>query len=313
MQKVAQDLTELIGRTPLLSLSRLKESEGLGGNIIAKLEAFNPARSVKDRVGYALVKAAEAKGLIDKDTVIIEPTSGNTGIGLAWVAAARGYHIILVMPDSMSVERRSLLAALGAEIVLTPAYEGMGGAIRKAEEIARQAPKAYIPQQFDNPANPRVHYETTAREIWADTDGNVDVFVSGVGTGGTVTGVGRALKERKAGVKIVAVEPWDSPVLSGGKPGPHKLQGIGAGFVPKVLDTTVYDEIIRVKNEDAFAAGRLLARVEGVLAGISSGAALHAAMEMARRGENVEKNIVVLLPDTGERYLSTSLYNNPAR
>lgn len=313
MQKVAQDLTELIGRTPLLSLSRLKESEGLGGNIIAKLEAFNPARSVKDRVGYALVKAAEAKGLIDKDTVIIEPTSGNTGIGLAWVAAARGYHIILVMPDSMSVERRSLLAALGAEIVLTPAYEGMGGAIRKAEEIARQAPKAYIPQQFDNPANPRVHYETTAREIWADTDGNVDVFVSGVGTGGTVTGVGRALKERKAGVKIVAVEPWDSPVLSGGKPGPHKLQGIGAGFVPKVLDTTVYDEIIRVKNEDAFAAGRLLARVEGVLAGISSGAALHAAMEMARRGENVGKNIVVLLPDTGERYLSTSLYNNPAR
>lgn len=313
MQKVAQDLTELIGRTPLLSLSRLKESEGLGGNIIAKLEAFNPARSVKDRVGYALVKAAEAKGLIDKDTVIIEPTSGNTGIGLAWVAAARGYHIILVMPDSMSVERRSLLAALGAEIVLTPAYEGMGGAIRKAEEIARQAPKAYIPQQFDNPANPRVHYETTAREIWADTDGNVDVFVSGVGTGGTVTGVGRALKERKAGVKIVAVEPWDSPVLSGGKPGPHKLQGIGAGFVPKVLDTTVYDEIIRVKNEDAFVAGRLLARVEGVLAGISSGAALHAAMEMARRGENVGKNIVVLLPDTGERYLSTSLYNNPAR
>lgn len=313
MRKVAQDLTELIGRTPLLSLSRLKESEGLGGNIIAKLEAFNPARSVKDRVGYALVKAAEAKGLIDKDTVIIEPTSGNTGIGLAWVAAARGYHIILVMPDSMSVERRSLLAALGAEIVLTPAYEGMGGAIRKAEEIARQAPKAYIPQQFDNPANPRVHYETTAREIWADTDGNVDVFVSGVGTGGTVTGVGRALKERKAGVKIVAVEPWDSPVLSGGKPGPHKLQGIGAGFVPKVLDTTVYDEIIRVKNEDAFAAGRLLARVEGVLAGISSGAALHAAMEMARRGENVGKNIVVLLPDTGERYLSTSLYNNPAR
>lgn len=313
MQKVAQDLTELIGRTPLLSLSRLKESEGLGGNIIAKLEAFNPARSVKDRVGYALVKAAEAKGLIDKDTVIIEPTSGNTGIGLAWVAAARGYHIILVMPDSMSVERRSLLAALGAEIVLTPAYEGMGGAIRKAEEIARQAPKAYIPQQFDNPANPRVHYETTAREIWADTGGNVDVFVSGVGTGGTVTGVGRALKERKAGVKIVAVEPWDSPVLSGGKPGPHKLQGIGAGFVPKVLDTTVYDEIIRVKNEDAFAAGRLLARVEGVLAGISSGAALHAAMEMARRGENVGKNIVVLLPDTGERYLSTSLYNNPAR
>lgn len=313
MQKVAQDLTELIGRTPLLSLSRLKESEGLGGNIIAKLEAFNPARSVKDRVGYALVKAAEAKGLIDKDTVIIEPTSGNTGIGLAWVAAARGYRIILVMPDSMSVERRSLLAALGAEIVLTPAYEGMGGAIRKAEEIARQAPKAYIPQQFDNPANPRVHYETTAREIWADTDGNVDVFVSGVGTGGTVTGVGRALKERKPGVKIVAVEPWDSPVLSGGKPGPHKLQGIGAGFVPKVLDTTVYDEIIRVKNEDAFAAGRLLARVEGVLAGISSGAALHAAMEMARRGENVGKNIVVLLPDTGERYLSTSLYNNPAK
>lgn len=313
MQKVAQDLTELIGRTPLLSLSRLKESEGLGGNIIAKLEAFNPARSVKDRVGYALVKAAEAKGLIDKDTVIIEPTSGNTGIGLAWVAAARGYRIILVMPDSMSVERRSLLAALGAEIVLTPAYEGMGGAIRKAEEIARQAPKAYIPQQFDNPANPRVHYETTAREIWADTDGNVDVFVSGVGTGGTVTGVGRALRERKAGVKIVAVEPWDSPVLSGGKPGPHKLQGIGAGFVPKVLDTTVYDEIIRVKNEEAFAAGRLLARVEGVLAGISSGAALHAAMEMARRGENVGKNIVVLLPDTGERYLSTSLYNNPAR
>lgn len=308
MARIAHDLTELIGSTPLLELQRIKQAKGLNATILAKLEAFNPARSVKDRVGYALIKAAEDEGLIDERTIIIEPTSGNTGIGLAWVAATRGYHIILTMPDSMSIERRSLLRALGAEIVLTPAHEGMGGAIRKAEELAAAIGNAYIPQQFNNPANAEIHRKTTAREVWDDTGGEVDIFVSGVGTGGTVTGVGQVLKQLKPAVKIVAVEPQDSPVLSGGKAGPHKIQGIGAGFVPRVLDTKVYDEIIRVKNDDAFAAGRLLARTEGLLAGISSGAALHAAIRLAQRSENSGKNIVVLLPDTGERYLSTALF-----
>lgn len=309
MSKVAHNLTQLIGNTPLLDLSRIKKNKRLGATILAKIEAFNPARSVKDRVGYALIKAAEDKGLVDNQTVIIEPTSGNTGIGLAWVAATRGYRIILVMPDSMSVERRSLLSALGAEIVLTPAHEGMPGAIRKAYSLAREIGNAYIPQQFDNPANAAIHRKTTAEEIWSDTDGKVDIFIAGVGTGGTITGVGEVLKERNPKVKVVAVEPADSPVLSGGKAGPHKLQGIGAGFVPKVLDTSVYDEIIKVKNDDAFASARLLARVEGLLAGISSGAALHAAIEIARRPENNGKTIVVILPDTGERYLSTKLYS----
>lgn len=309
MAHVAHNLTDLIGNTPLLRLQRIKAQTGLKADILAKLEAFNPARSVKDRVGYALIKSAEDKGLIDERTVIIEPTSGNTGIGLAWVAATRGYRIILTMPDSMSIERRSLLRALGAEIVLTPAHEGMGGAIRRAEELAQEIGNAYIPQQFNNPANSQIHRKTTAEEIWDDTDGKVDIFISGVGTGGTITGVGEILKARNPKVKVIAVEPVDSPVLSGGKPGPHKIQGIGAGFVPKVLNSGVYDEIFKVRNEDAFAAGRLLARTEGVLAGISSGAALHAAIEVAKRSENKGKTIVVLLPDTGERYLSTLLYN----
>lgn len=309
MATVASGLIQLIGNTPLLELSRIESDNNLNATLLAKLEAFNPARSVKDRVGYAMIKAAEEKGLIDEDTVIIEPTSGNTGVGLAWVAAIRGYHLILTMPDSMSLERRSLLRALGAEIVLTPAYEGMGGAISKALELAEKYGNAYIPQQFDNPANVEAHRATTAEEIWNDTDGIVDIFVAGVGTGGTITGVGEALKQHNPRVKVVAVEPADSPVLSGGKPGPHKLQGIGAGFVPKVLNTSVYDEIFKVRNDDAFRMGRQLARKEGVLAGISSGAAAYAAVEVAKRPENAGKTIVVLLPDTGERYLSTPLYN----
>lgn len=309
MAKIARSLIDLIGNTPLLELTRIERDYGLDAKLVAKLESYNPARSVKDRVGYALISSAEEKGLIDENTVIIEPTSGNTGIGLAQVAAIRGYRLILTMPDSMSVERWSLLSALGAEIVLTPAHEGMSGAIRKAEELAKKYGNAFIPQQFNNPANPNVHRLTTANEVWNDTDGKVDVFVAGVGTGGTVTGVGEVLKKLNPKVKVVAVEPADSPVLSGGKSGPHKLQGIGAGFVPKVLDTKVYDEVFRVKNEEAFRAGRLLARTEGVLSGISSGAALHAAIEVAKRPENKGKTIVVLLPDTGERYLSTLLYN----
>lgn len=309
MAKIAHSLTDLIGATPLLELSRIEQQYNLQNRLIAKIEAFNPARSVKDRVGYALITSAAEKGVIDEHTVIIEPTSGNTGIGLALVAATRGYRLILTMPDSMSIERRSLLRALGAEIVLTPAHEGMTGAIRRAEELASEIGNAYIPQQFKNPANTNIHRTTTAQEIWSDTDGNVDIFVAGVGTGGTITGVGETLKRLNPKVKIVAVEPADSPVLSGGKSGPHKLQGIGAGFIPKVLNTAVYDEIIRVKSEEAFQAGRLLALKEGVLAGISSGAALHAAIGVARRPENRGKSIVVLLPDTGERYLSTLLYH----
>ena len=309
MAKIAHSLIDLIGNTPLLELSRIESEKLLKAKVLAKLEYFNPARSVKDRAGYALIRAAEKKGLIDEKTVIIEPTSGNMGIGLAWVAATRGYRIILTMPDSMSIERRSLLKALGAEIVLTPAHEGMGGAIRKAEELAKELKNSYIPQQFNNPANPAMHRETTAKEIWEDTDGEVDIFIAGIGTGGTITGVGEVLKTLKPQVKIIAVEPADSPVLSGGKSGPHKLQGIGAGFVPQVLNTKIYDEIFKVRNDDAFQAARLLARKEGVLAGISSGAALHAALEVAKRPENNGKTIVTLLPDTGERYLSTLLYN----
>lgn len=309
MAKIAHNLTELIGGTPLLELTQIEKEYNLQSRLLAKLESFNPLRSVKDRVGFALINSAIEKGLIDDDTVIIEPTSGNTGIGLAFVCAIHGFHLILTMPDSMSVERRSLLCALGAEIVLTPAHEGMSGAIRKAEELAQKFSNSYIPQQFRNPANANIHRSTTALEIWNDTDGVVDVFVSGIGTGGTITGVGETLKSLNPKIKVVAVEPWDSPVLSGGKPGPHKIQGIGAGFVPKVLSTSVYDEIFRVKNDDAFATGRLVALKEGVLAGISSGAALYAAIEIAKRAENKGKTVVVLLPDTGERYLSTLLYN----
>ena len=309
MEKIAHDLTDLIGRTPLLELSRIGKNLGLKARLIAKLEAFNPLRSVKDRVGYSLITSAIEQGKIDEKTTIIEPTSGNTGIGLAFACAIYGYRLILTMPDSMSIERRSLLQALGSEIVLTPAHEGMVGAIRRAEELAEEIGNAYIPQQFKNPANANIHRTTTAIEIWNDTDGQVDVFVSGIGTGGTITGVGESLKKLNPKVKVVAVEPADSPVLSGGKSGPHKIQGIGAGFVPKVLNTNVYDEIVRVKTEEAVQTGRLLALKEGVLAGISSGAALHAAIELARRPENAGKTIVVLLPDTGERYLSTLLYN----
>jgi cysteine synthase A len=309
MAHIAKSMEGLIGHTPLLELTHIEKEKFLQATVVAKLESLNPARSVKDRVGFALIDDAEEKGIINKHTVIIEPTSGNTGVGLAWVAAVRGYRVVLTMPESMSLERRALLRAFGAEIVLTPAHEGMKGAIQKAEELAKTIGNAYIPQQFNNPANAEIHRRTTAKEIWEDTDGNVDIFVAGIGTGGTITGVGEVLKQRNPKVKVVAVEPADSPVLSNGKPGPHKIQGIGAGFVPQVLNTGIYDEIFRVKNEEAFHAGRLLAQKEGVLAGISSGAALHAAIEIAKRPENKGKQIVVLLPDTGERYLSTPLYN----
>jgi cysteine synthase A len=308
MAKIAQSLVELIGKTPLLELSKVEKDQQLKARVLAKLEYLNPGRSVKDRVGNALIEQAEKQGLLGRNTVIIEPTSGNTGVGLALVAARRGYKLILTMPDSMSIERRTLLRSLGARLVLTPAHEGMPGAIRKAQELASQT-DAFIPQQFANEANPEVHRQTTAKEIWEDTDGKVDIFVAGVGTGGTVTGVGEVLKQLNPKVKVVAVEPYDSPVLSGGKPGPHKLQGIGAGFTPQVLNTEVYDEVFRVKNEDAFNASRLLAKTEGTLVGISSGAAAHAAIEIARRPENAGKTIVVLLPDTGERYLSTKLFS----
>ena len=310
MGKIAKSLIDLIGRTPLLELSGTEAELKLKARVVAKLEYFNPARSVKDRAALAMIERAERKGLISEGTTIIEPTSGNTGIGLALIAAIRGYKLILTMPDAMSVERRTLLKALGAKLVLTPAYEGMGGAIRKARELAEEIGNAYIPQQFENPANPEIHRRTTAEEIISDTDGEVDIFVSGIGTGGTITGVGQVLKEHNSKVKVVAVEPYSSSVLSGKQPGPHKIQGIGAGFQPKTLDTTVYDEILRIKDEEAFAVGHLLAQKDGVLTGISSGAAAAAAIKLARRPENEGKTIVVLLPDTGERYLSTQLFNN---
>ncbi len=309
-QKVAKSLTELIGNTPLLELSNFNKNHKLNAKIIAKLEYFNPAGSVKDRIGYAMIQAGEKAGLIKKGTVIIEPTSGNTGIALAFVAAAKGYRLILTMPETMSVERRNLLKALGAEIVLTPGLEGMAGAVSKAEELQKSTPDSFIPQQFKNPANPQIHRETTAEEIWNDTDGKVDIFVSGIGTGGTITGVGEVLKKRNPKIRIVAVEPADSPVLSEGRKGSHKIQGIGAGFVPDVLNRSIYDEIITVKNEEAFQIGRELASNEGLLVGISSGAATFAALQLAKRPENKGKNIVVILPDTGERYLSTLLYNS---
>jgi cysteine synthase A len=309
MSKVYRNITDLIGRTPLLQLVNFEKKHGLQATVIGKLEYFNPAGSVKDRIAKAMIEDAEAKGLLTSESVIIEPTSGNTGIALAAVATARGYRVILTMPETMSIERRNLLKAYGAELVLTEGAKGMSGAIAKAEELAKEIPNAFIPGQFDNPANPEIHRETTGPEIWEDTEGTVDILVSGVGTGGTLTGTGEYLKAKKPGVKVVAVEPDNSPVLSGGSPGPHQIQGIGAGFVPKVLNTSIYDEIVRVKNEDAFTASRELSRTEGLLVGISSGAALWAATEVAKRPENAGKVIVVILPDTGERYLSTPLFS----
>ena len=309
MARIAKSITDLIGNTPLLEVGRLGASEGLKAKLVLKLEAFNPGSSAKDRIGYYMITQAEAQGLITKETTIIEPTSGNTGIALAYICAARGYRLILTMPDTMSVERRNILKALGAELVLTEGAKGMKGAIEKAEELAKTYAPSFIPQQFDNPSNPLAHRETTALEIWNDTDGKVDIFVAGVGTGGTVSGVGEVLKQKKPDVKIVAVEPADSPVLSGGKPGPHKIQGIGAGFVPKVFDREVIDQIMPIANEAAFEASRKLAKTEGYLVGISSGAALAAAIELAKKEENTGKMIVALMPDTGERYLSTPLFS----
>ena len=308
MSKVYTSADQLIGKTPLLELTNIEKELGLEAKILAKLEYFNPAGSVKDRIAKGMLDNAEASGKLKPDSVIIEPTSGNTGIGLASVAAARGYRIMIVMPDTMSVERRQLMKAYGAELVLTDGSKGMPGAIAKANELAEEIPNSFIPGQFVNPANPKVHFETTGPEIFEDTDGDVDYFIAGVGTGGTVTGVGEYLKSKKPDVKVIAVEPASSPVLSGGKSGPHKIQGIGAGFVPDVLDTKVYDEIIPVENENAFEFGRLVGHKEGVLVGISSGAALWAAVQVAKRPENKGKTIVVLLPDTGDRYLSTALF-----
>ena len=308
MSNIYTSADQLIGKTPLLKLSRIEKEAGLKARILAKLEYFNPAGSVKDRIAKAMIDEAEASGKLKPGSVIIEPTSGNTGIGLASVAAARGYRIIITMPETMSVERRQLMKAYGAELVLTEGVKGMKGAIAKAEELAKEIPDSFIPGQFVNPANSAAHRSTTGPEIWEDTDGAVDVFVAGVGTGGTITGVGQYLKEQNPAVKVVAVEPKDSPVLSEGRAGSHKIQGIGAGFVPEVLDTAVYDEVIPVSNDDAFAAGQLMGRKEGVLVGISSGAALHAAIQLATRPENAGKTIVVLFPDTGDRYLSTPLF-----
>ena len=308
MSKIFTSADQLIGHTPLMELTNIEKKHGLKAKLLAKLEYFNPAGSVKDRIAKAMIDDAEAKGLLKPGSVIIEPTSGNTGIGLASVAAARGYRIIIVMPETMSVERRQIMKAYGAELVLTEGAKGMNGAIAKAEELSKEIPNSFIPGQFVNPANPKAHFETTGPEIFDDTDGKVDIFVAGVGTGGTVTGVGQYLKSRNPGVKVVAVEPKSSAVLSTGVAGPHKIQGIGAGFVPDVLDTKVYDEIIPVTNEDAFAAGKEIGRSEGVLVGISSGAALWAGVDLAKRPENAGKTIVVLLPDTGDRYLSTPLF-----
>ncbi len=308
MARIFDDITKTVGNTPLVRINRL--TKGLNATVIAKLESFNPLSSVKDRLGVALIEAAEKAGKLKKGTVIIEPTSGNTGIALAFVAAAKGYKLVLTMPETMSVERRQLLKILGAEIVLTEGPKGMKGAIQKAEELVKSTPNAFMPQQFDNPANPEIHRRTTAEEILKDTDGKVDVFISGVGTGGTITGVGEVLKKKNPKVKIIAVEPKDSPVLSGGNPGPHKIQGIGAGFVPNVLNKNVMDEIIQVTAEDSGATSRRLAKEEGILVGISSGAAMWAALEVAKRPESAGKTIVVLLPDTGERYLSTWLFQD---
>lgn len=310
MAKIYTSADQLIGKTPLLELTHIEAEQQLGAKLLAKLEYLNPAGSVKDRIGKAMIDDAEAKGILKPGSVIIEPTSGNTGIGLASVAAARGYRIIIVMPETMSVERRQIMQAYGAELVLTDGTKGMKGAIEKADELAREIPNSFVPGQFVNPANPKAHYESTGPEIWEDTDGKVDIFVAGVGTGGTLTGTGRYLKERNPRIKVVAVEPASSPVLSKGVAGSHKIQGIGANFVPQVLDTKIYDEIITVDNDDAFAAGKLVGRKEGILVGISAGAAVWAAMELAKRPENVGKNIVVLLPDTGDRYLSTPLFHD---
>ncbi|MGN0696046.1 MAG: cysteine synthase A [Oscillospiraceae bacterium] len=308
MSKVYKSTTELIGNTPLLEAVNIEKALGLEATVLLKLEYFNPAGSVKDRIAYAMITDAEEKGILKEGSVIIEPTSGNTGIGLAAIAAAKGYRTILTMPETMSVERRNILKAYGAEIVLTEGAKGMKGAIAKAEELAKEIEGGFIPGQFNNPANPEMHKKTTGPEIWNDTDGKVDIFVAGVGTGGTITGVGEYLKSQNANVKVAAVEPADSPVLSQGKAGPHKIQGIGAGFVPDTLNTGVYDEIIPVKNEDSFTAAKLVAKKEGVLVGISSGAALHAAIELAKRPENKGKTIVALLPDSGDRYYSTPLF-----
>lgn len=310
MNKIKKNLSELIGNTPLLELVNYNKVQNLESVLIAKLEYFNPGGSVKDRIGYAMIKDAEDRGIINKDTIIVEPTSGNTGIALAYIAAFKGYKLILTMPETMSIERRNLLKALGVEIILTPGSEGMKGAIKKAEEIANENSNSYMPQQFKNPVNSEIHRNTTAEEIWRDTDGKVDFFVAGIGTGGTITGVGEALKQKNPNIKIIAVEPEASPILSGGKPGPHKIQGIGAGFVPDILNIEIIDEIIKVKNEEAFITSKKLASTEGLIVGISSGAAVFAATQLAKRTENKAKCIVVLLPDTGERYLSTDLYKD---
>ena len=308
MSEIFTSADQLIGKTPLLELTGIEKKYDLDAKVIAKLEMFNPGGSIKDRIAKAMLDDAEKRGVLTKDSVIIEPTSGNTGIGLASVAAARGYKIIIVMPETMSVERRMTMKAYGAELVLTDGTKGMSGAIAKANELAESTPGSFIPGQFVNPANPEAHYETTGPEIWEDTDGKVDIFVAGVGTGGTVTGAGKYLKEKDLSIKIVAVEPDDSPVLSGGQAGPHKIQGIGAGFIPEILDTTVYDEVIRVTNDDAFKMGADLGKTEGLLVGISAGAAVKAAVDLAKRPENAGKNIVVIIPDTGDRYLSTPMF-----
>ena len=313
MARISSKLTDLIGNTPLLELTDYNRLNNAGGRLVAKLEYFNPLGSVKDRIAFAMIEAAEKSGKITKGTVIIEPTSGNTGVGLAFVAASKGYRLVLTMPETMSVERRNLLKALGAELVLTPGKDGMKGAIRKAEELASQIENSFVPQQFENPANPEIHRKTTAEEIWRDTDGEIAAFVAGVGTGGTITGVGEFLKEKNKDIRIIAVEPYDSAVLSGSASGPHKIQGIGAGFVPRVLNTGIIDEIFKIKNEEAFAASQSLARTEGLLVGISSGAAAFAATQIAKRPEFKNKLVVAVLPDTGERYLSTVLYDSLER